>query len=112
MKFDLCPYVQQSPEAPLEIARNSPLDFWLALARGSVYIRVMSMTEILEELPKLNADERHTLFTKLNELESAIVDETPEMLAAIDEGIRSLEQSGGIPMEVVKSRFEDKWHSA
>ena len=72
----------------------------------------MSMTEILQELPKLNADERHTLFTKLNQLESATLHETPEMLAAIEEGIHSLEQAGGIPFEEVQSRFEAKWRCA
>ena len=66
----------------------------------------MSVTKILEELPKLKSEERHTLFVRLNELEVADIEETPEMLAAIDEGIRSLEQHGGIPFEVVQSRLK------
>jgi len=45
----------------------------------------MSMTEILDELPKLSIEERQLLFQRLNELEVGAIEETPEMLAAIDE---------------------------
>jgi hypothetical protein len=45
----------------------------------------MSMTEILDELPKLSIEERQLLFQRLNELETGAIEETPEMLAAIDE---------------------------
>jgi hypothetical protein len=45
----------------------------------------MSMTEILAELPKLSVEERQLLFQRLNELGVGEFDETPEMLAAIDE---------------------------
>jgi hypothetical protein len=45
----------------------------------------MSVAEILDELPKLSIEERHLLFQKLNELEGAGMEETPEMLAAIAE---------------------------
>ena len=45
----------------------------------------MSMTEILDQLPKLIIEERQLLFQKLNELEAVEFEETPEMLAAIDE---------------------------
>lgn len=44
----------------------------------------MSVTEILEELPKLKSESRHVLFVRLNELEAADLEETPEMLATID----------------------------
>ena len=72
----------------------------------------MSVTEILEELPKLKSAERHTLFERLNELEAAEMVETPEMIEAIDEGIRSLGKEGGIPFDVIKSRLEAKWRTA
>jgi hypothetical protein len=72
----------------------------------------MSVTEILEELPKLKSEERHTLFERLSELEAAEIEETPAMLAAIDEGIASLKQRGGIPLEVVERRLEAKWRTA
>jgi predicted transcriptional regulator len=51
----------------------------------------MRMTEILGELAKLKAEERHTLFEKLEALEWEKSEESAEMLAAIDEGIRSAE---------------------
>lgn len=45
----------------------------------------MSMTEILNELPKLSVEERQLLSQRLNELEIGEIEETPELLAAIDE---------------------------
>ena len=50
----------------------------------------MSMTEILDELPKLERSEREKLLQRLEELELALFEETPEMLAAIDSGRRSI----------------------
>jgi hypothetical protein len=38
-------------------------------------------------------------------LESAEIVETPELLAAIDEGLQSLEKEGGIPIEEVQKRL-------
>ena len=45
----------------------------------------MSMTEILDEVSKLSVEERKLLFQKLNEMEDADIEETPELLAAIEE---------------------------
>ncbi len=45
----------------------------------------MSVAEILEELPKLSATDRDLLFQRLSEMGAGEVDETPELLAAIDE---------------------------
>ena len=43
----------------------------------------MSMTEILDELPRLNDGERRAILRRLAELDPGIaLDETPEMLAA------------------------------
>lgn len=69
----------------------------------------MSIAKILEELPKLGNEERHTLLDRLNELEAETIEETPELLAAIDEGIRSAEEEGCIPLEKVRQEFEAKW---
>jgi hypothetical protein len=44
----------------------------------------MSVTEILSELPKLEHADREKVWQKLEELELATTEETPEMLAAID----------------------------
>jgi hypothetical protein len=52
----------------------------------------MSIKEILEELPKLTPEEKRQLWNVLNhEMAHDVEEEPPEVLAAIDEGIRSLE---------------------
>lgn len=52
----------------------------------------MSLKEILEELPKLTQEEKRHLWGVLEqELAQGTGEESPELLAAIDEGIRSLE---------------------
>ena len=57
----------------------------------------MSMTEILDELPRLAPGERQAIFRRLVEIDPALeVEETPEMLEAIDAGVRSLEAGGGV----------------
>jgi hypothetical protein len=51
----------------------------------------MSIKEILEELPKLTEEEKRQLWNVLDhELTPEEDEESPEVLAAIDEGIRSL----------------------
>jgi hypothetical protein len=52
----------------------------------------MSMTEILEELPRLGRVEREQVWQRLEEIELGTVEETPEMLAAIDAGRRSIRE--------------------
>ena len=42
----------------------------------------MSLTEILEELPKLKTEERDTILHRIEELDDLAI---PEMLAAIDQ---------------------------
>jgi predicted transcriptional regulator len=52
----------------------------------------MSFKEILEELPKLTQEEKRQLWSVLDqELAQDSEEESPERLAGIDEGIRSLE---------------------
>ena len=50
----------------------------------------MSMSEILEELPRLGRLERARVWQRLEEIEMESVEETPEMLEAIDAGRCSL----------------------
>jgi len=50
----------------------------------------MSMSEILDELPKLGRSEREMLLHRLEELAVAEIEETPDMLAAIDAGRGSI----------------------
>ena len=46
----------------------------------------MSTSEFLDQLAKLGRSEREKVWQPLEELELADIDETPEMLAAIDAG--------------------------
>jgi hypothetical protein len=46
----------------------------------------MSTSEILDELAKLERSEREKVWQRLEELELAEIEETPESLAAIDAG--------------------------
>ncbi len=55
----------------------------------------MSTAEILDELPKLAPAEREKVWRRLEELELAEIEETPEMLAALDAGRRSLREGKG-----------------
>jgi hypothetical protein len=60
--------------------------------RSNLIVRAMSFNEILKELPKLTQDEKRQLWNVLDhELSSGQDEESPEILAAIERGIRSLE---------------------
>ena len=50
----------------------------------------MSTSEILDQLTKLGRSEREKVWQRLEELELAEIEETPEMLAAIDAGRSSV----------------------
>ncbi len=65
----------------------------------------MSMREILEELPRLARVEREKVWQRLEEIESEKIEETPEMLAAIDEGIHSAENESSYPVEAVRAEI-------
>ena len=52
----------------------------------------MSINEILEELPKLTENEKRQLWNVLDHQLTEGGEESPEVLAAIDEGIQSLER--------------------
>ncbi len=66
----------------------------------------MSFTEILEELPRLSPEELEAVQRKLDELHEPSFEATPEMLAAIEEGRRSLQEEGGIPIEEAMKKVE------
>ena len=71
----------------------------------------MSVREILEELPRLDAGERQTVFRRLIEIDPALdLEETPEMLAAIDEAVRSLDAGEGVGIEEARRRVA-QWTS-
>ena len=52
----------------------------------------VSVTEILEELPRLLPSEREKASRYLSELQFIEKEETPDMLAAIDAGRRSIRE--------------------
>ena len=55
-------------------------------------ISAMGFKEILEEIPKLTQEEKRQLWSVLEQaLAQDAEEESPELLAAIDDGIRSLE---------------------
>jgi len=64
----------------------------------------MSTTEILEELPRLARDEREKIWKRLAEIELGEMDETPEMLAAIDEGRRAIVEGKIVNIEEMRRR--------
>ena len=53
------------------------------------------MTEILEELHRLARADRETVRQRLEALELEEIEESPEMLAAIDAGRHSMQQGKG-----------------
>ena len=66
----------------------------------------MSMTQILDELPRLSDGDRRAILHRLAELDPGIaLDETPEMLAAIDAGVRSMESGPGVPLAEARERI-------
>jgi 7,8-dihydro-6-hydroxymethylpterin-pyrophosphokinase len=71
----------------------------------------MSVREILEELPRLDASERQPVLRRLIEIDPALeVEETPEMLAAIDEAVRSFDADKGVVIEEARRRLA-QWTS-
>ena len=63
----------------------------------------MSMTEILEELPRLGRVEREKVWQCLEEIELGTVEETPEILAAIDVGRRSIREGKATTIEQARN---------
>lgn len=70
-----------------------------------------SLTEIQQAIEKLSQEERMELRRWLETFGVDGVEESDEMMAAIDEGIRSLETHGGTPIEEVRQRFLDRWRT-
>jgi 7,8-dihydro-6-hydroxymethylpterin-pyrophosphokinase len=71
----------------------------------------MSVREILEELPRLDASERQTVLRRLIEIDPALeLEETPEMLEAIDEAVSSFDADKGIGIEEARRRVA-QWTS-
>jgi hypothetical protein len=58
----------------------------------------MSLAEMIAELPKLKPEELDVLSQRIEEIEVAHARTSPELLAAINEGLASLENEGEIPI--------------
>jgi DNA-binding transcriptional MerR regulator len=67
-----------------------------------------SLAEIQEAIDKLSPHECNQLRKWLLEHNDG-VEETDEPIAAAEEGIRSLEEHGGIPIEEIQRRFATEW---
>jgi hypothetical protein len=66
----------------------------------------VSVTEVLDKYPRLPDAERQVIFRRLVELDAGNdIDETPEMLAAIDDGIRSVESGTGVSLDEARKRI-------
>ena len=70
-----------------------------------------SLGEIQEAIEKLSPEQRRELRQWLEAFEADGVEESDELMAAVDEGIRVLEAQGGVPLEQARKRFRDRWHS-
>ena len=62
-----------------------------------------TVIEIEAAIEKLPREEQRAVADWRNSL---LVEETPEMLAAIDEGIRSLETEPAVPIEEVRRKIK------
>lgn len=71
----------------------------------------MSATEILAELPKLNAAELESIYRRAAELHREhVVEASPELLAAIDEADEAFAKEGGVSVEEAR-RIVASWNT-
>jgi len=69
------------------------------------FLAAMSTTEILEELPKLKLADRWAILQRLSELETREEsDPSPEMVAAIEAGLRSAQNEPCYTVEEVRDK--------
>lgn len=64
-----------------------------------LYAAIMSVAEILEELPRLERVERERVWRRLAEIDLQEAGEPPEALAAIDAGRRSMRDGKATTVE-------------
>src|SRR5689334_14747366 len=78
------------------------------LKGGSTLRRFLTMSanEILDELPKLTPGERLRIYQQIAQMEHLDeIEPTPELNAAIEEGLRSLETEPVVPLEEVSEKI-------
>jgi predicted transcriptional regulator len=61
----------------------------------------VSLTELIQKIHELSPEEQEIIRHELDGLHQEEFETTPEMLAAIDEGLRSSREEGTIPIEDV-----------
>jgi predicted transcriptional regulator len=67
----------------------------------------MSVDQLLDEVGKLTDTERQILFLKLGVCDNSInLEESPEFIAFVEEGIRSAEEGPMIPIEEVMEEMK------
>lgn len=66
-----------------------------------MFLAMTKLVEIQEAILQLDPREQQALRHWLDET----AEETPEMLAAIDEGLRSLATEGGVPIEEARRQL-------
>jgi hypothetical protein len=65
----------------------------------------MTVTEIIQELPHLSAEELDLIRRHLDQVQNETFEETPEMLEAIREGIRSGETEPCYTIEEIQAEI-------
>jgi len=65
----------------------------------------MSVIDILAELSKLSATDQSRIRERIDELQMGNFEESPELLAVIDEGLRSAENDPGYALEAVRNEL-------
>jgi len=66
----------------------------------------MSVNEIMHEIEKLSPEELDAIQAKLDQVRfPGAVEETPEMLAAIDEGLRSLREEPTMTLDELRAEM-------
>lgn len=74
-----------------------------ARIKHAIVLAMSTVAEIETAIEKLSPAEQRELADRLN---ARLVEETPEMLAAIDVGIRSLETEPTVPIEEVRRKIK------
>jgi hypothetical protein len=75
---------------------------------GHIFEVEMSLTEIIEQLPKLTPEERQAIYRRIEMLDGEPeFTATPEMLAAIEEGTRSAQTERTYTSDEIKVRIRE-----
>jgi phosphoribosylaminoimidazole (AIR) synthetase len=95
---------RQHPAALLTLLEDKSAPSGLAVCTGHSIVDAMStVAEIESAIEKLSVTEQRELADWLN---SRLIEDTPEMLAALDAGIRSLETEPKVPLEDVRRKIK------